>query len=199
VPYIVNSITQITLNVFGIICIILDFNIEGHALQLAAISKLFKKTTDSRKADTEVAKKTKKVSKKKTSKKGKRLTKTELNDFKELLLKKRAEILSDVSKIENESLRKSRLDATGDLSNVPIHMADIGTDNYEQEFALDLMDSERKLLDEIHRALERIEDGTYGICEGTGKSIPKVRLKAQPWAKYCVEYARMIEQGLVSQ
>ncbi|MHC4758113.1 MAG: TraR/DksA family transcriptional regulator [Planctomycetota bacterium] len=146
-----------------------------------------------------MAKKTKKVSKKKTSKKGKRLTKTELNDFKELLLKKRAEILSDVSKIENESLRKSRLDATGDLSNVPIHMADIGTDNYEQEFALDLMDSERKLLDEIHRALERIEDGTYGICEGTGKSIPKVRLKAQPWAKYCVEYARMIEQGLVSQ
>jgi RNA polymerase-binding protein DksA len=146
-----------------------------------------------------VAKKTKKVSKNKTSKKVKRLTKTELNSFKELLLQKRLEILSDVSKIENESLRKSRLDATGDLSNVPIHMADIGTDNYEQEFALDLMDGERKLLDEIHRALERIEDGTYGICEGTGKFIPKARLKAQPWARYCVEYARMIEQGLVSQ
>jgi RNA polymerase-binding protein DksA len=149
-----------------------------------------------------VAKKSKKVSKKKTSsrsKKGKHLTKTELNNFKKLLLEKRLEILSDVTKIENESLKKSRLDATGDLSNVPIHMADIGTDNFEQEFALDLMDSERKLLDEIHRALERIEDGTYGICEGTGKPIPKARLKAQPWARYCVEYARKIEQGLVPE
>jgi RNA polymerase-binding protein DksA len=149
-----------------------------------------------------VAKKSKKVSKKKTSsrsKKGKYLTKAELNHFKKLLLEKRLEILSDVSKIENESLKKSRLDATGDLSNVPIHMADIGTDNFEQEFALDLMDSERKLLDEIHRALERIEDGVYGICEGTGKQIPKARLKAQPWARYCVEYARMIEQGLVPE
>ena len=149
-----------------------------------------------------MAKKSKKVSKKKKSsrsKKGKRLTKEELNNFKKLLLEKRQEILSDVTKIENESLKKSRLDATGDLSNVPIHMADIGTDNFEQEFALDLMDSERKLLDEIHKALERIEDGAYGICEGTGKPIPKARLKAQPWARYCVEYARMIEQGLVPE
>ncbi|MHC4264800.1 MAG: TraR/DksA family transcriptional regulator [Planctomycetota bacterium] len=149
-----------------------------------------------------MAKKSKKVSKKKTSspkKKGKYLTKVELNDFKKLLLEKRLEILSDVTKIENESLKKSRLDATGDLSNVPIHMADIGTDNFEQEFALDLMDSERKLLDEIHKALERIEDGTYGICEGTGKPIPKVRLKAQPWARYCVEYARKLEQGFVPE
>ena len=149
-----------------------------------------------------MAKKSKKVSKKKKSsrsKKGKYLTKAELNHFKKLLLEKRLEILSDVTKIENESLKKSRLDATGDLSNVPIHMADIGTDNFEQEFALDLMDSERKLLDEIHKALERIEDGTFGICEGTGKPIPKARLKAQPWARYCVEYARMIEQGLVPE
>ncbi|MHC4131671.1 MAG: TraR/DksA family transcriptional regulator [Planctomycetota bacterium] len=149
-----------------------------------------------------MAKKSKKASKKKKTsrtKKGKYLTKEELNNFKKLLLEKRLEILSDVSKIENESLKKSRMDATGDLSNVPIHMADIGTDNFEQEFALDLMDSERKLLDEIHRALERIEDGTYGICEGTGKRIPKARLKAQPWARYCVEYARMIEQGLVPE
>jgi DnaK suppressor protein len=149
-----------------------------------------------------VARKNKKVSKKKTSsrsKKGRRLTKADLNYFKKLLLEKRMEILSDVARIEDESLKKSRLDATGDLSNVPIHMADIGTDNFEQEFALDLMDSERKLLDEIHRALERIEDGTYGICESTGKPISKVRLKAKPWARYCIKYARMIEQGLVPE
>jgi RNA polymerase-binding transcription factor DksA len=78
-------------------------------------------------------------------------------------------------------------------------MADLGTDNYEQEFALGLMDSERQLLREIDDALGRVEEGAYGICEGTGKSIPKARLEAQPWARYGVEYARMIEQGLVEE
>lgn len=116
-----------------------------------------------------------------------------------MLLEKRREILHNVSEIEDEALKKSRLDAAGDLSSMPIHMADIGTDNYEQEFALGLMDSERQLLREIDDALGRVEEGTYGICEGTGKSIPKARLEAQPWARYGVEYARMMEQGLAEE
>jgi DnaK suppressor protein len=123
----------------------------------------------------------------------------EAKHFRELLLQKRREILKNVTEFEDEALRKSRLDATGDLSCMPIHMADLGTDNYEQEFALGLMDSERKLLQEIDLALGRIEKKTYGICLGTGKPIPKARLEARPWARYCVEYARMLEQGLVSE
>jgi len=131
------------------------------------------------------------------SRKG-RLTAADIKHLKEMLLEKRREILRNVTEFEDEALRKSRLDATGDLSSMPIHMADIGTDNYEQEFALGLLDSERKLLREIDDALERIEQKTYGICEGTGKPIPKARLEAQPWARYCVEYARMLEEGLVT-
>ena len=61
------------------------------------------------------------------------------------------------------------------------------------------MDSERKILHEIDAALSRIEDKTYGICEGTGKPIAKARLEAKPWARYSVEYARLIEQGLVAE
>jgi DnaK suppressor protein len=76
-------------------------------------------------------------------------------------------------------------------------MADAGTDNYEQGFALGLMDNERKLLREIEDALERIEQKTYGTCEATGAPISKARLEAKPWARYCVEYARKLEQGLV--
>ncbi len=133
------------------------------------------------------------------SKKKNRLTETELKQFKESLLQKRMQILGDVDVIEGGALKKNRLDATGDLSNMPIHMADVGTDNYEQEFALELMDSERKLLEEIHSALERFEQGSYGICEGTGKPIPKKRLKAQPWARYCIEYAREMEQGRIGE
>jgi len=128
-----------------------------------------------------------------------RLTTVDIKHFKQLLLQKRREIVSSVNEIENEALKKSRLDATGDLSSMPIHMADIGTDNYEQEFALGLMNSERKLLNEINDALQRIERGTYGICEGTGKPIPKVRLKAKPWARYCVEYAQLLEKGFATR
>ena len=122
------------------------------------------------------------------------LTQAELDHFKELLLRRRAEILQNVVEIEDEMLKKSRLDASGDLSSMPIHMADLGTDNYEQEFTLGLVDSERKLLTEIDDALQRIENRTYGICEGTGQPIPKARLEAQPWARYSVEYARIMEQ-----
>jgi RNA polymerase-binding protein DksA len=128
-----------------------------------------------------------------------RLSAATIEHFKQLLLQKRREIISNVSEIEDETLKKSRLDASGDLSSMPIHMADIGTDNYEQEFALGLMDSERKLLREIDDALQRIEDKTYGICEGTGEPIPRARLEAQPWARYSVEYARMLEKGVVRE
>ena len=149
-----------------------------------------------------MAQKRKKVSRNKknsTRTKKKRLSSANIEHFKQLLLEKRREILRNVNEFEDEALKKSRLDASGDLSSMPIHMADLGTDNYEQEFALGLMDSERKLLREIDDALERIEQGTYGICEGTGKQIPKARLEAQPWARYCIEYARMLEQGLVAE
>ncbi len=151
-----------------------------------------------KKAAKKKVKKTTKKAKKAAAKKKKYLTKKELAEFQRLLLLKRREIVGDVNNMEGEALKKSRLDATGDLSSMPIHMADIGTDNYEQEFALGLMDSEIKLLREIDEALMRIEEGTYGICEGTGEPIPKARLEAQPWARYCVEFARKLEQGLVS-
>jgi DnaK suppressor protein len=149
-----------------------------------------------------VAQKRKKTSRKNTSSirtTKARLTAADIGYFKEMLLEKRREILRNVNEFEDEALKKSRLDATGDLSSMPIHMADIGTDNYEQEFALGLMDSERKLLKEIDDALERIEQKTYGICEGTGKKISKARLKANPWARYCVEYAQMLEKGFVKE
>ena len=147
-----------------------------------------------------MAQKRKKTStRKKASAKTKkeRLTPAEIERFRQMLLQKRREIVGNVSEMEDEALKRPRLDASGDLSSMPIHMADLGTDNFEQEFALGLMDSERKLLREIDDALQRIEQGVYGICEGTGKPIPKARLRAQPWARYCVQYARMLEQGSV--
>lgn len=123
------------------------------------------------------------------------LTASEIEGFRKMLLEKRKEILGNVNTMGDEALKKSRQESSGDLSSMPIHMADIGSDNFEQEFALGLMDSERKVIHEIDDALQRIEDGSYGICENTDQPIPKARLKAQPWAKYCVEYARKLEKG----
>lgn len=125
------------------------------------------------------------------------LTKSELEHFRTLLVDKLKQITGDVDHIEKEVLKMSRQDATGDLSSMPIHMADIGSDTYEQEFTLGLMVTERKIVQEILMALRRIEDGSYGMCEGTGEPIPKARLEAYPWARYCVRYAEMIEKGQV--
>ncbi len=118
------------------------------------------------------------------------LTQKELKQFKELLLEKRAELLGNVSYMEKDALREER----SDLSNMPIHMADMGTDSYEQEFTLELMDSERKLITEIDEALARIENGTFGICEFNSEPIPRPRLEAIPWARYCVTCAGIMEK-----
>jgi RNA polymerase-binding protein DksA len=133
------------------------------------------------------------MGKKETNKSG--LASAEIRKFKALLLAKRNEILGNVICMEDETLRKSR----SDLSNMPIHMADIGTDNYEQEFTLELMVSERKLMKEIDEAFQRIENGTYGICEVDGEPIPKQRLEAVPWARCCVACAGLLEKGLIRE
>jgi RNA polymerase-binding protein DksA len=125
------------------------------------------------------------------------LSKSEVAEFRKLLLEKRRAILGDMSGIESEALRTNRQEGSGDLSNMPTHPADIGTDNFEQEFTLGLLESERTMLKEINEALERISSGTYGVCLGTGKPIGLARLRARPWAKYCIEYARLMEKGLV--
>jgi len=128
------------------------------------------------------------------SRPGPLLTGDRVEHFKQLLLAKRLELLHNVNHMEDEALRKS-LQSSGDLSSMPIHMADLGSDNYEQDLAVGLMDSERQMLHEIDRALDRIDEGTYGICEATGKPISRARLEAMPWARYCIEYERLVERG----
>ena len=118
------------------------------------------------------------------------LNSKDLEHFRDLLLQKRREIVGDMSQMEREALRSA---SGSNLSNLPLHMADMGTDNYEQEFTLGLMEKDRQLLREINQALSKIMDGRYGICEGTGKVISKARLEVQPWAKYSIEHARKLE------
>ena len=120
------------------------------------------------------------------------LSKADLTYFRNLLLERRREILGDVESMESEALKIG-----SNLSHMPMHMADVGTDNYEQEFTLGLVETERRFLREIQEALARIDQGTFGVCQGIGKPIPRVRLEAVPWAKYGMEYSRLLESGKV--
>jgi DnaK suppressor protein len=123
------------------------------------------------------------------------MNKAELVAYKELLLGLRARLRGDVSQMADAALKKSRSEANGDLSTMPIHMADIGSDNFEQEFTLSLMENEGVTLEQIESSLERIEEGIYGQCEECGVKIPKARLNAIPYATLCVRCAEHQENG----
>jgi DnaK suppressor protein len=120
-----------------------------------------------------------------------KLTAEERRKFKALLIAKRNEILGDVSFMEDEMIRKSR----GETSPASTDPADMGSDTCDLDNALGLMASERKILHEIKGALVRIEDGTYGICELGGEIIPRPRLRAIPWARYCLACADSAERN----
>ena len=121
--------------------------------------------------------------------------KAETNEYKDRLIALRERLRGDVTNLADTALHKRRNEANGDLSSMPIHMADLGSDNFEQEFTLSLMESEGGVLEKIEDALERIEDGTYGECEECGAKIPKARLNAIPYATMCVKCASQIEKG----
>jgi len=121
--------------------------------------------------------------------------KEDFAQFKKILLALRAKLVGKVDYMQEEALKKSRQDASGDLSNVPIHMADVGTDNYERELMIELIQSGEASVRSIDDALEKIEEGTFGICESCEKKINKERLKAVPYARLCVNCQRKEELG----
>ncbi len=122
------------------------------------------------------------------------MKKAEAKVYKERLLALRARLRGDVSQMADAALKKSRMDG-GEVSSMPIHMADLGSDNFEQEFTLSLMENEEEALALVEAAMERIEEGVYGVCEECGAKIPKARLNAIPYAPNCVKCAEQLERS----
>jgi DnaK suppressor protein len=128
------------------------------------------------------------------------LKKTELDEFKQLLLALRARIRGDVQQMQDEAL--DRPDNAGD-SKSPTHLAELGTETYEQDFALRRVENEQEVLEEIDEALQRVDNGSYGLClacqeqgkPATKSLIPKARLRVIPYAKNCVECERKREES----
>lgn len=116
-----------------------------------------------------------------------KMSKEDLQYFKELLLKKRAKVVKNLEYLKSTVLDSTTKDASGDHSSYSYHMADQGTDAMEREKAFMFAARDEKYLKQIDEALERIENETYGICRITGKLIQKERLEAVPTTTISVE------------
>lgn len=101
-------------------------------------------------------------------------------------------LLDSMNGVAKDSLR-SRADGS-EASAFGMHQADAGSDAYDRDFALSLLSQEQDALYEIDEALKRVETGSYGICEISGKPIPHPRLEALPFTRYTVECQAEIEK-----
>lgn len=116
----------------------------------------------------------------------------DLEGYRRTLLSLQSRLRGDLEQMTDEALGNAA-DSSGNLSNVPLHMADVGTENYDQEFTLSLIENEQGTLDQINEAFRRLDAGTYGLCEECEQPIAKPRLQALPYTKHCIECARKME------
>jgi DnaK suppressor protein len=112
--------------------------------------------------------------------------KAEWGKFYNHLLELRDDLTRQMNGLAKESAQE--------MAGYSLHMADSGTDNFDRDFALSLLSSDQDAVYEIEEALKRIEKNTYGICELTGKPIPKTRLEAIPWTRFTVQAQAQLER-----
>lgn len=128
----------------------------------------------------------------KAKKNGEAKIKPEWAGYYQNLLELREQLLKQMSGLAKESAQE--------LAGYSLHMADSGTDNFDRDFALSLLSSDQDAIYEIEEALKRIEKNTYGVCELTGKPIPKARLEAIPWTRFTVQaQAQLEKEGALRQ
>ena len=118
------------------------------------------------------------------------MNKRDAKKFKKLLTEERDRLVKGVRQLEEDTLYQPATDNVSDVSSY----AEVGTDSFERETALSIAGTESRQLSEVADALQRVENGTYGTCEGCEKDIPKKRLEAFPAARYCIECQSKLER-----
>jgi DnaK suppressor protein len=121
------------------------------------------------------------------------MKKADMKVYRDRLVDLRARLRGDVTSMTHSALRKGGSDGANG-SSMPIHMAELGSENYEQEFTLSLLANEEDRLGMIEMALQRIEGGEYGQCEQCDGVIPKARLNAIPYTPVCIKCAESRDQ-----
>ena len=128
----------------------------------------------------------------KVKKNGEVKIRSEWAKFYERLMELRDQLTRQMNGLAKESAQE--------MAGYSLHMADSGTDNFDRDFALSLLSSDQDAIYEIEEALKRIEKNTYGICELTGKPIPRSRLEAIPWTRFTVQAQAQLERdGVLRQ
>jgi RNA polymerase-binding transcription factor DksA len=128
----------------------------------------------------------------KLKKNGEIKVKAEWAKFYERLMELRDQLIRQMNGLAKESAQE--------MAGYSLHMADSGTDNFDRDFALSLLSSDQDAIYEIEEALKRIEKNTYGVCELTGKAIPRTRLEAIPWTRFTVQaQAQLEKEGALRQ
>ncbi len=108
------------------------------------------------------------------------MKRAQITSFQLQLLEKRDALVGDLRSMESQAFKTSGQDTSAN------HMADHGSDNYEQEFTLGLIENDEEVVHQINEALLRIENGEYAICLSCQQSIPVARLEVLPWTPFCV-------------
>lgn len=124
----------------------------------------------------------------------KKLTKKDLTHFKEKLLGEKQRVLEEMGNLQSNNLMQSIADQSGEISRYSYHLGDTASLSYGREFSMGLAERQQKYLEQVDEALERIDDGTYGICKVTGEPIPIERLEEVPVAKYSVKGKEILEK-----
>jgi DnaK suppressor protein len=116
-----------------------------------------------------------------------RMTKPELKFFENLLNEKKETLIQELGYLEDNTMRLSSKEGAGDLSSHAYHLADHATETQDREQAFHMASREGKYLFYIEEALDRVRNGSFGVCKKCGKLIPKPRLEAVPTAKMCID------------
>jgi len=114
------------------------------------------------------------------------MDKRTLEKYRKVLMAEKEKILNQINSLSADTLSSSQRESSGDLSGYSMHMADVGTDNFQRELALGLVSNEQQVLYRVNEALKRIDEGNYGLCEVCSGKIKDARLKALPFATMCI-------------
>ena len=124
----------------------------------------------------------------------KKLTKKQLDYFKEKLLSEKQKVLEGMDELQQSNLKQSISDSAGEISRYSYHLGDVASLSYGREFSMGLAERQQKYLEQIDEALQRIDEGSYGVCKVTGELIPVERLEEVPVAKYSVKGKEIMEK-----
>lgn len=122
------------------------------------------------------------------------MTPSEISAYREQLEALMQQLGRKRSEHKMEALRMGGGEAGGGISNVPLHPADLGSHEYEEQLAMDLVQNEEQFMEEVNDALERIDRGVFGTCERCKKPISKGRLQSVPYARHCIKCAREVQK-----